>query len=158
LFINQLWVALPRGFFAILASWSVFGNPFTALPLAMGCIAAIYLFGGTVTKDVLDAEADRIVGTRTFVNVYGVKPTAYFSLFCMLGAFSLIIPFIFLHVIDDTFFPLVFLGFFSIVIGWLMVHNQKNAKHENISAWTLMYVTYFMFAIGFSALTISFST
>jgi geranylgeranylglycerol-phosphate geranylgeranyltransferase len=157
LFLNQLWVALPRGFFGIIASWSVFGNPFAPLPLAMGCIAAIFLFGGTATKDILDAEADQTVGTKTLVNVYGIKTTAFVSLLVMLSAFCLIIPLVFFHIINNAFLPLVFLGFLCIIIGWLMLRNQKKTKHENVPAWTLMYVTYFIFAISFSVLTISFS-
>jgi geranylgeranylglycerol-phosphate geranylgeranyltransferase len=155
--VNQFWVALPRGFFAILSSWSVFGNPFSPLPLAMGGIAALFLFGGTATKDILDAEADWNVGTKTLINTYGIKTTAFFSLFFMLCAFGLIGPLVFLDIIDIVFLPLIFLTFFSILIGWLMLHNQKNTKRENIPAWTLMYVTYFIFAVSFSALTISFS-
>ena len=157
LFINQLWVALPRGFFAILASWSVFGNPFTPLPLVMGCVAAVFLFGGTATKDILDAEADRTVGTKTLMNVYGIKTTTVFSVFFMLGAFTLILPFVYLHIIDDAFLPLIFLGFLSVFIGRLMLHSQRNTKRENVSAWTMMYVTYFIFAVSFSILTISSS-
>ena len=156
LLFNQLWVALPRGFFAILASWSVFSNPLTPLPIAMGCIAALFLFGGTATKDILDAEADRTVGTKTLINVYGVKRTAFFSLFFMLGAFCLVGPLVYLGIINDVFLPIMLLGFLSIIIAWLMFHNQKNTRRENISAWTLMYVTYFIFAVSFSALTISF--
>ena len=157
LFLNQLWVALPRGFFAMIASWSVFGNPFAPLPLAMGCIAALFLFGGTATKDVLDAEADRTVGTKTLMNVYGIKITALFSLIVMLSAFGIIVPLVYFQVINEAFLPLVFLGFFTIIIGWLMLKNPKKTKRENIPAWTLMYVTYFIFAISFSVLTISFS-
>jgi geranylgeranylglycerol-phosphate geranylgeranyltransferase len=157
LFLNQLWVALPRGFFAMIASWSVFGNPFAPLPLAMGCIAALFLFGGTATKDFLDAEADRTVGTKTMVNVFGIKTTALFSLVVMFSAFGLIVPLVYLQVINETLLPLVFLGFLSILIGWFMLKNQKKTKRENIPAWTLMYVTYFIFAISFSVLTISFS-
>jgi 4-hydroxybenzoate polyprenyltransferase len=155
LLVNQLWVALPRGFFAILGSWSVFGKPFTPLPLTMGCIAAIFLFGGTATKDILDAEADKAVGTKTLMNTYGIKTTVFFSVFFMLAAFILIVPFVYFHFLDSTFFPLFFLGILSIFIGWLMLRYQKNVKRENISAWTLMYVTYFIFAISFSILTIS---
>jgi geranylgeranylglycerol-phosphate geranylgeranyltransferase len=157
LFLNQLWVALPRGFFGIVGSWSVFGNPFEPLPLAIGSVAALFLFGGTATKDILDAEADRIVGTKTLVNVFGVKTAAFFSLVFMTGAFSLIIPLVYFHIIHYTFLPLVFLGILSVFIGWLMFHEHKNIKCENTSAWTLMYGTYFIFALSFVVITISFS-
>jgi 4-hydroxybenzoate polyprenyltransferase len=157
LYVNQLWVALPRGFFGILGSWSVFGNPFQILPLAIGSIAALFLFGGTATKDILDASADRMVGTKTLVNVFGVKKAAFLSMIFMTTAFLLVIPLVFFHVIEPMYFPLVFLGFFSVLIGWLMVHNHKNMKGENISAWTLMYATYFIFSLSFAVITISFS-
>jgi 4-hydroxybenzoate polyprenyltransferase len=157
LFLNQLWVAIPRGFFGIIGSWSVFGNPFDPLPLAIGCIAALFLFGGTATKDILDAEADRTVGTKTIVNVFGVKTTACFSLIFMTGAFGLIGPLVYLHIIDYTLLPLVFLSILSVFIGWLMFHKHKNTKCENTSAWTLMYATYFIFALSFAVITISFS-
>ena len=157
LFVNQLWVALPRGFLGILGSWSVFGNPFDPLPLAMGCIAALFLFGGTATKDMLDAGADRTVGTKTLVNVFGIKTTALTSLVFMTSAFLLIIPLVYFHVINGSFLFLTLLVILSVFIGWMMFHNHKNAKCENTSAWTLMYATYFIFALSFAIITISFS-
>jgi 4-hydroxybenzoate polyprenyltransferase len=157
LFVNQLWVAVPRGFLGILGSWSVFGNPFDPLPLAMGTIAALFLFGGTATKDILDAGADKTVGTKTLVNVFGIKATALTSLVFMTSAFLLIIPLVYLHVIDGAFLFLTSLIFLSVFIGWLMFHNHKNATCENTSAWTLMYVTYFIFALSFTIITITFS-
>ncbi|MBN2600276.1 MAG: UbiA family prenyltransferase [Candidatus Thermoplasmatota archaeon] len=158
LFFNQLWVALPRGFFGIIGSWSVFGNPFAPLPLAMASIAALFLFGGTSTKDVLDAEADRLVGTKTLVNVFGVKITAVFALVCMLTAFGLIVPLVIYHIIDGLFLLLALLGIFSVIIAWLMMMSHKNEKGENTSAWTLMYVTYFIFALSFAIITITISS
>ncbi len=154
LFLNQLWVALPRGFFAILASWSVFGNPFEPLPLVMGCVAALFLFGGTTTKDILDAEADRTVGTKTLVNVFGLKIASVFSLIFMVGAFFLIIPLVYFHILPPDVFPLTFLSILSVIIGWLMLHKHQNSKCENTSAWTIMYTTYFLFAFSFAIITI----
>jgi 4-hydroxybenzoate polyprenyltransferase len=154
LFFNQLWVALPRGFFAILASWSVFGNPFEPLPLAMGCVAALFLFGGTTTKDILDAEADRTVGTKTLINVYGLKIASVFSLLFMVGAFCLIIPLVYFHILPVVILPLSLLSFLSVIIGWLMIHTHKKSKWENTSAWTVMYTTYFLFAFSFAIITI----
>lgn len=157
LFLNQLWVAISRGFFGIVGSWSVFGNPFDPLPLAIACVAALFLFGGTTTKDILDADADRTVGTKTLVNVYGLKTASLFSLIFMVCSFSLILPLAYLEIIPTSVFPLAFLSGFSVVIGWLMCHKQKNTKCENTSAWTLMYGTYFIFALSFAVITIFFS-
>ena len=158
LFLNQAWVALPRGFLGIIGSWSVFGNPFRPLPLAMGCIAALFLFGGTATKDILDADADKKVGTKTLVNVFGVKKTVLISLIFMISAFVLIVPLVSCQIINATFLPLTFLLIFSGIIGWLMLHTHKNETCENTSAWTLMYATYFLFALSFAAITIVFSS
>jgi 4-hydroxybenzoate polyprenyltransferase len=157
LFLNQIWVALPRGFFGIVGSWSVFGNPFEPLPLAMGCVAALFLFGGTATKDILDADADRAVGTKTLVNVFGLKIASIFSLVFMIGAFSILLPLVYFHIIPAQLFPLASLCFLSVIIGWLMLHNHKNTKCENTSAWTLMYATYFLFALSFAVIIICFS-
>ncbi|MBN1861163.1 MAG: UbiA prenyltransferase family protein [Candidatus Thermoplasmatota archaeon] len=157
LFINQAWVALPRGFFGIVASWSVFGNPFEPLPLAIGCIAALFLFGGTTTKDILDAEADRAVGTKTLVNVYGLRLASIFSLLFMVGAFLLILPLAYWKILPPAVSPLAILSILSVLIGWLMLRKQKNIKCENTSAWTLMYATYFTFALSFAVITIFLS-
>jgi 4-hydroxybenzoate polyprenyltransferase len=157
LFLNQIWVALSRGFFGIVGSWSVFGNPFKPLPLAMGCVAALFLFGGTATKDILDANADRVVGTKTLVNVFGLKIASIFSLIFMIGAFTILLPLVYFRIIPAQLSPLVFLSFLSVIIGWLMLHNHRNTKCENTSAWTLMYATYFLFALSFAVITICFS-
>lgn len=154
LFINQAWVALPRGFFGIVASWSVFGNPLEPLPLAIASVAALFLFGGTTTKDILDADADRTVGTKTLVNVYGLRKASLFSLLFMVGAFSLILPLVSLQIVPPSLFPLASLSILSIIIGWLMLQKQKNTKCENTTAWTLMYATYFTFALSFAVITI----
>ena len=152
LFINQLWVAIPRGFLGILASWSVFASPFQNLPLAIGCISALFLFGGTATKDILDADADKKTGTKTLVNVIGLKKTSFISLLFMGSAFALIIPLVMLNIIEFYLLPLVFLIVLSFLIFWLMIHSHKNEKCENTSAWTLMYATYIGYIMIFCTL------
>jgi len=157
LFINQLWVAIPRGFLGILASWSVFANPFQNLPIAIGCISALFLFGGTSTKDITDADADKKSGTKTLINVFGLRKTSFISLLFMISAFALIIPLILLNILELYLLPLALLSILSFLIFWLMIHNNKNEKCENTSAWTLMYATYFIFALSFALITISFA-
>jgi len=158
LILNQAWVAFPRGFLAIMGSWSVFGNPLQPLPLAMGCVAALFLFGGTATKDILDAQADKTVGTKTMVNVLGLRKTTFISLCFMIAAFFLILPLVYLQILQAIFLPLTLLIFFSGAIGWNMLHTRHNQTYENTSAWTLMYATYFIFALGFTVITIVFSS
>jgi len=157
LFLNQIWVAIPRGFLGILGSWAVFGDPFQKLPLAIGCIAAIFLFGGTSTKDILDAEADKKTGTKTLVNAFGIKKTALISFIFMASAFAFIVPLIIFNIIEAYLFPLTFLMGFSFLIFWLMIHNRKNERGENTSSWTLMYATYFSYAVSFAIITIFFA-
>ena len=157
LFINQLWVAIPRGFLGILASWSVFADPFQNLPLAIGTISALFLFGGTSTKDITDAEADKKTGIKTLVNVLGLKKTSFISLIFMSSAFALIIPLTLLNILELYLLPLALLCILSFFIFWFMRHSHKNEKCENTSAWTLMYATYFIFALSFALITISFA-
>ncbi|MFW6120596.1 MAG: UbiA family prenyltransferase [Petrotogales bacterium] len=152
LFVNQIWVGIPRGFLGILGSWSVFGDPFQRLPIAIGCIAAIFLFGGASTKDILDAKADKKAGTKTLVNVFGLKKTALISFLFMGSAYALIVPLIMLNIIEVYLFPLAFLLFLSFLIYWLMVHNRKNVRGENTSSWTLMYATYMTYILIFAQL------
>jgi len=157
LFFNQLWVAIPRGLLGILASWSVFGNPFQPVPLAIGSIAALFLFGGTTTKDVLDADADKQTGIHTLVNVCGITKTAYIAGLCMTSAFLLILPLVYLQVLDLYLLPLIMLVVLAASIAWMMTHDHHTERHENTRSWRLMYATYFIFALGFAILTISFS-
>jgi geranylgeranylglycerol-phosphate geranylgeranyltransferase len=157
LFLNQLWVAIPRGLLGILASWSVFADPFQKVPLTIGCIAALFLFGGTTTKDILDAEADKKTGIKTLINVLGVKKTAVIALLCMSTAFALIIPLIYLNILEMYLLPLSLSIILAVCISWLMIAHQKNERFENTSSWRLMYTTYFIFAFCFAILTIFFA-
>ena len=151
LFVNQLWVGLPRGLLGILASWSVFGNALEPLPLTIGIIAMCFLVGGSITKDINDREADKKAGTQTLVNTYGARKAALMSLP------FLILPFAYIPILIDSGILdsyLLFLTFFAIpgfVIFHLMIKDDKKTGFlENTSSWTLTYITYFAFAFSFS--------
>ncbi len=152
--INQLWVALPRGLFGILASWSVFANPFQSLPLAIGGIASVFLFGGTATKDVLDTAADRSVGTHTLCNALGVRKTAMLSAIIMVSSFAAVIPLVIVGVLPQAFLVLAGLMLCGVLIAVLLVRDDRRRSLENTSAWMAMYLTYFLFTVGFALLTI----
>ena len=155
LFFNQVWIAIPRGLFGILASWSVFGNPLQTLPLSMGLFATIYLIGGTTTKDIVDEKADRLMGVKTLVNVFGLRRAAVISFP------FLVIPFIGIPVLidygflDQYLWPLTGLMIGSLIVFYLMIIGDTESQTlENIHAWSVMYVIYIFYALGFSILTI----
>ena len=155
LFVNQIWIGIPRGFLGILASWSVFGNALEPLPLTISVIAMTFLIGGSITKDILDSEADKKTGTKTLVNIYGVKKAA------LMGLPFLFFPFLYIPILIDIgilqsyLWMLTFLCIPAYFIFHLMVKDDKKGCYlENTSSWTLMYVTYFVFALSFSILTV----
>ena len=155
IFVNQLWIAIPRGLLGILASWSVFGNPFNPLPLVIGLIAMCFLVGGSITKDIVDKEADKKTGTKTLVNTFGIKKAATLSLPFMIFPFCYIPMLIHSGILESYLWILTFLSIPAFLIFYLMIkENRKEGLLENTPSWTLMYVTYFFFAFGFSVLTV----
>jgi geranylgeranylglycerol-phosphate geranylgeranyltransferase len=155
LFVNQLWIGIPRGFLGILASWSVFGNALEPLPLTIGIIAMTFLIGGSITKDILDCEADKKTGTKTLVNKYGVKKAALMALPFLFFPFVYIPILIDIGILHSYLWMLTFLCIPAYFIFHLMIKDAKKVCYlENTSSWTLMYVTYFVFAFSFSILTV----
>ena len=156
LFINQLWIGIARGLLGILASWSIFGNPLDTFPLTIGFIAMIFLIGGSITKDINDSYADKKNGTNTLVNTYGLKKAAIITFPFMFFPFAFIPMLIDSGILGQQFFILTFLTIPSTCIFYLMIKNSKKQKHlENSRSWTIMYLTYFFLAFGFSIITIT---
>ncbi|MEF8848638.1 MAG: UbiA family prenyltransferase [Candidatus Thermoplasmatota archaeon] len=154
LFLNQIWIAVPRGFLAVMASWSVFGNPLAPTPLLIGTIAMLFLIGGTPTKDIVDRKADEKTGTKTLINTLGIKKTAMISFPFMIIPF-VIIPLLISHgTLKPYLWPLSFSVLFSILIFYLMFRKTENKMLENVHAWSIMYLEYIFFSMGFAILTI----
>lgn len=155
LFFNQVWIALPRGFLGILASWSVFSSVLQPIVLIIAIIAALFLFGGSITKDIADSNADWSTGTKTLVNTYGVKKAAVFSFPFMFFPFLLVPLAIGAGLLPDTCWTLTFLAIPGFYIFTLLVNPQKKHRFfENTSAWAVMYATYFIYALMFSSLSV----
>jgi len=155
LFLNQIWIAIPRGLFGILASWSVFGSPLEKLPLTIGFIALTFLIGGSITKDIIDSEADKKSGTHTLINTYGLKKAALMALPFMIFPFLYIPMLIQLGLLASYLWVLSFLAIPAYFVFHMMLRDKKSSRTlENTSSWSLMYFTYFLFAFGFSLLTI----
>ncbi len=155
LFLNQIWIAVPRGFFGILASWSVFGNPIEKLPLTIGFIVMTFLIGGSITKDIIDSEADKKTGTITLINTYGIKKAALMALPFMVLPFVYIPILIKIELLNPYLWILSFLAIPAYLVFHLMLSDKKTSRiFENTPSWILMYCTYLLFAFGFSLLTI----
>jgi len=155
LFLNQVWIAIPRGFLGILAGWSVFGDPFSREPLIIGTIAMLFFIGGMSTKDIVDSAADKTVGVRTMINTFGVKKTALISFPFMFFPLAFIPALINIGLLESYLWPLTLLVFLSCLIFYLMIKGDSESKTlENIHAWSIMYVEYIFFALGFAFLTI----
>ncbi len=155
LFINQVWIAIPRGMLGILAAWSVFGgNPFSLTPLIIGGIATTYLIGGMATKDITDSKADKLTGTHTLINTYGSKKTAVICFPFMFFPFMFIPIMIHSGYLEPYLWPLTLLFILSFFIIYLIVKSKESKTLENVHAWSIMYVQYALFALGFALLTI----
>jgi len=121
-------------------------------------IAMCFLIGGSVTKDITDKEADKETGTRTLVNTYGVKQAAFIALPFMFFPFTFIPILIDSGILGSNLWLLTLLAIPAYYIFHLMIRDNSTGKRlENTSSWTLMYITYFIFASGFSLLTITSS-
>jgi 4-hydroxybenzoate polyprenyltransferase len=156
LFFNQIWVAIPRGFLGILASWSVFNQTLSLLPLTIGFISLLFLIGGSITKDVIDKDADKINGTNTLINTFGIKKAGIISFPFLFFPFLIIPILIDLGYIDSYLWALTFFAIPGYLIFYLLIRERSKSKiFENTSAWSLMYVTYFFFAICFSILIVT---
>jgi len=154
LFINQIWIAIPRGMFGILASWSVFGDPFTPTPIIIGTIATVYLIGGMATKDIVDSAADKKTGIHTLINTYGIKKTALMCFPFMFFPFAFIPIFINRGLLANYLWPLTLLIIIVFFIVYSMIRATESKTLENTHAWLFMHILYIIFALGFSLLTI----
>jgi len=154
LIINQIWIAVPRGMLGILASWSVFGDPFTPTPLIIGAIATTYLIGGMAAKDIVDSEADKITGTHTMINTFGCKKTALMVLPFMVFPFAFIPMFIDYGGLLPYLYPLTFLIIPGFFVAYLIYRGTESKTLENVQAWAIMYILYIIYAMAFALLTI----
>jgi geranylgeranylglycerol-phosphate geranylgeranyltransferase len=154
LFLNQVWIAIPRGFLGILASWSVFGDPLQKEPLVIGTIAFIFFIGAMTTKDIVDSEADKRTGTRTLINTFGIKKAAMISLPFLFLPFALVPLFINYDILSYYFSPLTLFTLTSLIVFYLLLKGEENKALENVRAWSFMYIEYLFFAMGFTLLII----
>jgi 4-hydroxybenzoate polyprenyltransferase len=138
----------------VLASWSVFGDPFQKEPLLIGMIALVFFMGAMTTKDIVDCEADRKTGTRTLINTFGIRKAAFISLPFLVIPFATIPLLVHYKIMNSYLLPLTLFIIPSFFIFYSMLKQKVSEALENVRAWTLMYTTYLFYAIVFTALII----
>ncbi|MBS3777900.1 MAG: hypothetical protein KGY50_01250, partial [Candidatus Thermoplasmatota archaeon] len=100
-------------------------------------------------------KADRLVGVKTLVNVFGIRRAAIISFPFLIAPFVLIPLLIDRGFLETYLWPLSILMFGSLFIFYLMFRgDQESQTLENIHAWSVMYTVYMFFALGFAFLTI----
>jgi geranylgeranylglycerol-phosphate geranylgeranyltransferase len=162
LIINQIWIAIPRGMLGILASWSVFNDPFKIIPdnpyswtpIIIGAIATTYLIGGMAAKDIVDSDADKKTGTQTMINTFGCKKTALMVLPFMIFPFAFIPIFIDWGVMEAYLMPLTLLIIPGFFVAYLIYKGTESKTLENVQAWAIMYILYIVFAMAFALMVI----
>lgn len=154
LFINQVWIAVPRGLLGVLASWSVFGDPFQKEPLMIGIVIFVFFIGAMTTKDIVDCKADKRTGTRTLINTFGTKKAAFISFPFLFFPFVLVPFFIHYGMLNAYLLPLTIFAIPGFIIFYLILKENVSETLENVQAWSLMYVTYLFYAISFVSLIV----
>lgn len=134
LVLSNLAIATPRGGLGIITAYSAFGNPLTDWKVLLaGLCFGIYVFGANTFKDFADYEADKRMGIRNFVTVYGKNKAS------KLIAPFLFVPFLILSIINITELSLISI---SLVMLYLMrkgIYPEMEGKFENSLLWYLFY-------------------
>jgi chlorophyll/bacteriochlorophyll a synthase len=150
--INNVTIALARGLFGVVASWSIFGDPLSSIPWTIGFIFFVFLVGAATTKDFTDIPGDSAYGVRTLPVVIGVNRAATVT-----AAFFVIpIGFIAVAVYFQLLYPnawfLILLG----IWGAIVFKNTKEWAEargdslENNPLWVHMYALMMALALGFA--------
>jgi 4-hydroxybenzoate polyprenyltransferase len=156
--VNNATIALARGLFGVLASWSIFGDPLSPVPWAVGFILFVFLFGAATTKDFTDMPGDKEYGMRTLPIVIGVERAATITATFFVIPLAVITVLVWLQILYDRANLLVILLFWS---GYVLIHtkewaNSKDRNFENNPMWAHMYFLLMALAVGF-CLTYVFS-
>jgi 4-hydroxybenzoate polyprenyltransferase len=106
------------------------------------------------TKDIVDSKADKITGTKTLINTFGTKKAAMISFPFLFFPF-LSIPFLVNSgVLVSYLLPLTIFVIPSFFVFYFMLKESESTRLENVHAWSLMYITFLFYAVGFVALTV----
>lgn len=145
-FISNIFIALPRGMFLIVAGWSLFKPVFDIEPWFIGLIFALYLVGAATTKDFSDMEGDNQFGIKTLPVLYGPEKAAKIISPFLYLPFILIPLGIAANIIKSTTLPLTLLAIWGLYTAKLIIKKPEELTVErNHVSWKHMY---FMLMVG----------
>ncbi len=150
--VNNATIALARGLFGVLASWSIFGNPLDPVPWSVGLILFVFLFGAATTKDFTDIPGDKEYGMRTLPIVVGVERAAVISASFFVIPLVIVPVLVQFRVLYDSANYLLILVFWG---AYVVVHTKewthsRDRNFENNPMWAQMYFLLMALAVGFS--------
>lgn len=136
------WQATSRGLFMFPVIWAAYGDPWSLDAWVLGTFMFFYVFGFQNSADIIDEEADRKHGVRTFVVEFGVKRVAMIAT----GAMFMMIFTLFISiqtgVLPDFMYSMVLiLPFCGMMVYHMAAHPYKvDSKTGNHPAWLHFYI------------------
>lgn len=150
-FISNVFIALPRGMFLIVAGWSAFKPVFNVEPWFIGLIFALYLMGAATTKDFSDIKGDSRFGIKTLPVLYGPEKTAKIISPFLYIPFMLIPLGVIAGIIRFTTLPLTLLAVWGLYTAKLIIKRpQELTLEKNHISWKHMYLMLIVGQIGFA--------
>jgi geranylgeranylglycerol-phosphate geranylgeranyltransferase len=151
--LNNATIALARGLFGVLASWSIFGDPFSPVAWSVGLVFFVFLLGAATTKDFNDIPGDKEYGMRTLPIVVGVERSA------IITASFFVLPIVFIPVLVQLRLLYDAANILVVLLFWgafVLVHTKewshsRDRNFENNPMWAQMYFMLMALAVGFSA-------
>ncbi len=148
--LNNLAIAIPRGFVGAWTAWSAIGDPWHPGILFIGATLMVYTFGATVFKDLPDVEGDMLHDVRNFVTDLGPTRAINLGVAFMLLSHGVVVA----ATVTGALPPLAHLfhinALLTIFIWWLAVNDaDPDSAIENRWSWVLMYLQMMVMMIFF---------
>ena len=155
LWLNSLNLGIARGAVGFLCAFSVYGDPFTTIPLSIALVLTVYVFGANSTKDYADMKSDASFKIRTVYTVYGVKKANMFVSAFFLIPYPLILLLIQVSYLPSQYVWMLLLVPLSIYSVYSIMKDRTLSLVENSLSWLSFYVMLGAFFVGFAFIFIT---
>lgn len=151
--LNNLTIAMSRGFLGPLAGWAVMGDPFAPPILAICTVFAVYTYGATVFKDLPDKEGDKQNDIRNFVTVMGERTAVTIAGCFMVGANMVATAFTIMGILPPAS---MWFNLNLVLTAWILYmaygKGDRDSYIENRWSWVLMYIQMMLMMVFFFAI------